>query len=92
MRRGSMQPGNEGTAGGWMMADGKGPMSPLQMAAMVSSMGFEIFAFIILSALFGNFLDAKLRTAHLWLPICAVIGLFLGLTSCFFTLKSFIRK
>lgn len=73
------------------MADKKGPMSALQMAAMVSSMGFEIFAFIILSALFGNFLDHKIGSDHLWLPICAVIGLFLGLLSCFYTLKSFVK-
>ncbi|MFT8319187.1 MAG: AtpZ/AtpI family protein [Sporolactobacillus sp.] len=74
------------------MADKKGPMNPWQMAAMVSSMGFEIFAFIILSALFGNFLDHRMGSAHLWLPICAVIGFFLGLLSCFYTLKSFIKE
>lgn len=73
------------------MAGKKDPISPWQMAAMVSAMGFEIFAFIILAALFGNFLDAKLGTSHLWLPISAVLGLFLGLASCFYTLKSFMR-
>ncbi|MFT8873086.1 MAG: AtpZ/AtpI family protein [Sporolactobacillus sp.] len=66
-------------------------LPPLQMAAMVSAMGFEIFAFILLSALLGNYADSKFGTTHLWLPLCALGGFFLGLISCFYTLKSFIK-
>jgi F0F1-type ATP synthase assembly protein I len=64
----------------------------LQMAATVSAMGFEIFAFIIIGALGGNYLDNRYGTGHLWLPVCAVAGFFLGLISCFYTLKSLMKE
>ncbi|MCO7176315.1 AtpZ/AtpI family protein [Sporolactobacillus kofuensis] len=68
----------------------KGP-NALQIAATVSAMGFEIFAFIIIGALGGNYMDQRFETGHLWLPICAVAGFFLGLFSCYFTLKSLMK-
>ncbi|RYL94005.1 AtpZ/AtpI family protein [Sporolactobacillus sp. Y61] len=66
--------------------------NPLYMAAVVSAMGFEIFAFIIIGALGGNYLDHRFGTSRLWLPILAVAGFFFGLLSCFYTLKSFMKK
>ncbi|GAY77854.1 AtpZ/AtpI family protein [Sporolactobacillus inulinus] len=64
----------------------------LQIAAAVSAMGFEIFSFIIIGALGGNYLDQKFGTGHLWLPICAVAGFFAGMISCFYTLKSLTKE
>lgn len=66
--------------------------SNLQIAATVSTMGFEIFAFIIIGALGGNYLDGKFGTGHLWLPICAVLGFLAGVVSCFYTLKSLTKE
>ncbi|MDD9148261.1 MULTISPECIES: AtpZ/AtpI family protein [unclassified Sporolactobacillus] len=70
---------------------GKKDIKPIQMAAMVSAMGFEIFAFIIIGALIGKYLDGHFGFSHLWLPICAVAGFFFGLFSCYYTLKSFMK-
>jgi hypothetical protein len=71
--------------------NGKKQQTPLQMAAMVSAMGFEIFAFIIIGALAGRYLDGRLGSSHLWLPLCAVGGFLFGLFSCYYTLKSFLK-
>lgn len=70
---------------------GKKNVNPLQMAAMVSAMGFEIFSFIIIGALAGKYLDGRFAPSHLWLPLCAVAGFLFGLVSCYYTLKSFTK-
>lgn len=70
---------------------GKKSNGPLQMAAMVSAMGFEIFSFIIIGALLGKYLDGRFAPSRLWLPLCAVAGFLFGLFSCYYTIKSFMK-
>jgi Putative F0F1-ATPase subunit (ATPase_gene1). len=70
---------------------GKKRQSPLQMAAMVSAMGLEVFAFIIIGALAGKYLDGRFGSSHLWLPLCAVAGFLFGLLSCYYAIKSFLK-
>ncbi|RYL95124.1 AtpZ/AtpI family protein [Sporolactobacillus sp. THM7-4] len=69
----------------------KNNMNPWQMAGMVSSMGFEIFAFILVGSIGGRYLDNRFGFAHLWLPVGAVAGFLFGLLSCYYTLKSFTK-
>ncbi|MCI1857350.1 MAG: AtpZ/AtpI family protein [Sporolactobacillus sp.] len=73
------------------MADKKNN-NPLQMAAVVSAMGFELFAFVIVGALTGKYLQGRFGPSRVWIPVCAVAGFFFGLFSCFMTLKSFMKE
>ncbi|MTT30995.1 hypothetical protein GMB86_03065 [Terrilactibacillus sp. BCM23-1] len=59
---------------------------PWRMVGVASTIGFEIFAFILSGAWLGKRLDAHFSTNHVWLAVCLIGGLLLGLVSAVFSL------
>jgi ATP synthase protein I len=69
----------------------KNTEDPWKMMGLVGTLGFEIVAFIFAGVWLGRFLDKNFGTEPLWLAVCILVGLALGIVSALFTLKTFIK-
>lgn len=69
----------------------KNTKSPLEMAAVAGTIGFEILAFILIGVWLGRVADQYFGTAPLCLGIGIIVGMAAGITSAFFTVKSFTK-
>lgn len=64
---------------------------PWRMVGLVGTLGFEIVACIIGGIYFGRYLDETFDAEPLWLAVCAIAGLAVGIVSAYYTLKTFVK-
>lgn len=64
---------------------------PLRMMGLIGTLGIEIAAFTVGGVFLGKYLDALYNTKPLWIAICVLVGLAVGIVSALYTLKTFIK-
>lgn len=64
---------------------------PMKMMGLIGTLGIEITAFIVGGVFLGKYLDGVYNTKPLWLSICMLSGLVIGILCALYTLKTFIK-
>ncbi|HET7615620.1 MAG TPA: AtpZ/AtpI family protein [Bacillales bacterium] len=65
---------------------------PWRMTGLLGTLGLEITGCIVGGAFLGRYLDARFGTDPVWLAVCLIAGLLLGILSALYTLKTFVKE
>ncbi|HET7521806.1 MAG TPA: AtpZ/AtpI family protein [Bacillales bacterium] len=64
---------------------------PWRMAGLLGSLGMEIAGCTIGGVFLGQYLDKRFGTEPVWLAVCVIGGLILGILCALYTLKTFVK-